>query len=412
MGNQLGRRAALRAGLVAMASPVALGLAQQPVRSVRAFRLIEMAGLRRFGFPVHTIIPDAFEGRNFRLLRNGRSIPAQFRVVKGATGRDETHLDFIASPEPLEVGQYQVLFGREIEPGPEPKDGLSLQERDGHYLVILGGTTTFEIDRSSTNFLRSVGSARLPFLDELAGGLRILTNGVLKPPSSPESGQSIIEVTRHGPMAVGFRSVQSWSDSSKIRLELTIPSSKSWIEVIATIDDPGGKVEGLQFDLDLKIEGSPTLVDLGAGSTVYGQIKDDERMEMTAELAIGNPDRTSWIVRKGRGSAPDILATSTAQSPQSPEGWAHVMDNRRCSALGIAQFGNSGARDLISVEANGRTRILRKYALPKTTPPPGSKSLTFWLHFVPMPVQVGAATSPQSMMAPLLVEWDRPPHSL
>jgi len=36
------------------------------------------------------------------------------------------------------------------------------------------------------------------------------------------------------------------------------------------------------------------------------------------------------------------------------------------------------------------------------------RSLHFWLHFVTMPVQVGAAISPQAMQNPLRVEWDAP----
>jgi hypothetical protein len=39
------------------------------------------------------------------------------------------------------------------------------------------------------------------------------------------------------------------------------------------------------------------------------------------------------------------------------------------------------------------------------TPEGGPKRLKFWLHFVPMPVQIGAVTSPPSMLAPLVVEW-------
>jgi len=31
--------------------------------------------------------------------------------------------------------------------------------------------------------------------------------------------------------------------------------------------------------------------------------------------------------------------------------------------------------------------------------------LHFWLHFVGMPVQLGAATSPQAILNPLRVEW-------
>jgi hypothetical protein len=43
-------------------------------------------------------------------------------------------------------------------------------------------------------------------------------------------------------------------------------------------------------------------------------------------------------------------------------------------------------------------------ARPGEGPPAGAKRLAFWLHFVGMPVQVGAATSPQAMLAPLQVE--------
>jgi hypothetical protein len=35
------------------------------------------------------------------------------------------------------------------------------------------------------------------------------------------------------------------------------------------------------------------------------------------------------------------------------------------------------------------------------------KALTCWFHFVQMPVQVGAATSPQAILAPLEVEFAR-----
>ena len=55
-----------------------------------------------------------------------------------------------------------------------------------------------------------------------------------------------------------------------------------------------------------------------------------------------------------------------------------------------------------TVSADGRVRLSQRY--------PGGKesNLTFWLHFVPMPVQVGAVTSPQSMMSPLRVDVKEP----
>ncbi len=96
-----------------------------------------------------------------------------------------------------------------------------------------------------------------------------------------------------------------------------------------------------------------------------------------------------------------------APTPDSPpaEGWAHVMDRTRCTALAVADFGRR-ARDRIEVLADGRVRIWREFAPGGEVPSGRAKSLTFWFHFVGMPVQVGAATSPQAMLAPLKVVWE------
>ena len=52
-------------------------------------------------------------------------------------------------------------------------------------------------------------------------------------------------------------------------------------------------------------------------------------------------------------------------------------------------------------------RICREFAGAGAAPAAGPKALTCWFHFVRMPVQVGAATSPQAMLAPLEVEFAR-----
>src|SRR5262249_36610941 len=85
------------------------------------------------------------------------------------------------------------------------------------------------------------------------------------------------------------------------------------------------------------------------------------------------------------------------QGKASVEGWAHVMDRQRCTALAIADF---GAADEVRADADGRLRLRRGFEPGKG----GERSLRFWLHFVAMPVQVGALTSPQAMLAPLAVE--------
>ncbi len=408
------RRDSLRSALGLVVAPIALGMAP-PIRGVRSFQLSEPTGLRRFGYPVHALVPDAAAGRNFRLVRDGRAIPAQFRTVEGPGDRKEIALDFIASPGPLETDRYEVHFGPEVEPGPEPRGGLKLERRDGRFFISQGGSMTFEVAEDLSGFLRSVGSPRLGYLKKEARGLILRTRGAKSPASLDQADERSTpirsRVTREGPFAVGLTFEWSGPHGISSTVDLTIPQSKSWVQVAWKLEDPSGRIDGLELDLGLELEGTPTLVDFGAGSTVYGQIKGGERMELLAGRTVGEPSTDvgpGWVVRRGEGESSTILASSAPGSPRPAEGWAHAMDSRRCTALAVADFGRSKARDRISVEANGRLRLDRDFSAGGASAI-GPKSLAFWLHFVPMPVQIGAATSPQSILSPLRVEWDRPP---
>jgi hypothetical protein len=83
-----------------------------------------------------------------------------------------------------------------------------------------------------------------------------------------------------------------------------------------------------------------------------------------------------------------------------PEGWAHLMDQERCVAAALADFASHAGESRIDVAASGRLSMSR--SLP-TSAPNRNHRITFWQHVVPMPMHVGAATSPQSMLAPLKV---------
>jgi hypothetical protein len=149
-------------------------------------------------------------------------------------------------------------------------------------------------------------------------------------------------------------------------------------------------VRELGLDLDLAIDGSPTLVDLGATGTVYGTVKDAERIALAAGPAGG------WQVHTFAGDAAVLQATGRGAPA---EGWAHVMDATRCTAVAVADFGRS-ASDRIEIAADGRVRLARRFEAGR----PGPRAMRAWFHFVGMPVQVGAVTSPQSMLAPPRVE--------
>jgi hypothetical protein len=405
-GPNLTRRSALGAMFAALAAP---GSFQASGENARAFRLVEAAGLRRFGYPVHAIVPDAAGGRNYRLIRDGQAIPAQFRQTTNAGGQPQVELDFVASPEPLSQGRYQVWFGPAVEPGPEPQAGLTVDRVDDLFRIKQAGGLTFEVASSLDHGLRAAGSPRLAYVRAGAPGFRIgRLDGSRTVLGAGRTMTTLI--SRQGPMAVALRSTGTTDDVAST-IEITVPHSKSWIQVEWTCADPSGSVAALGFELDLLLEAVPTVVDLGAGSTVYGQVKPGERMELVAGTSGESPTKPApaWSVLKGDGKSLGVLAAAAPGGPGRAEGWAHVMDARRCTAVAVAGFGVGAARDRLAISGEGRLTIERDFAAEGAKPMKGPKSLAFWLHFVPTPVQVGAATSPQAILAPLRVEWDRPP---
>jgi hypothetical protein len=361
---------------------------------------VETAGLRRFGYPVHTVLP-APPGATFRLLRDGRAIPAQFCSVVGERGEPAVALDFNVSLGPLDTVDYQVAFGEDVPAGPDPGRGLHVDQA-GRVYRISGTGVTYEVPDDLVGFLSRVGNDGKEFVRQGSPGFWIHSaaqpEGRDDRPAPPLHGT----VRRQGPLAVSLRFEGRWptGDDQSIPavVDLTVPSSKSWVEIAWTLDDrQAGRVQEFGLDLDLAVDGVPTLVDLGAGGTVYGTIRGGER------IGLADGPREDWQIHTIAGDRTTQQATGRrsqgAAGGQPAEGWAHVMDATRCTAVALAEFGRQ-ARDRIEIAANGRVRLSRRYDAGR----PSLKTLRAWFHFVGMPVQVGAVTSPQSMLAPLKVE--------
>jgi hypothetical protein len=357
------------------------------------------------------VLPTAADQTVFRLERGGKPVPAQFRRVTGPDGKPAVALDFNASPGPLEAEEYSVRFGPSVEPGPEPRGGMKVEHVGDGFDVTNGSVLAFRVPDRLAGFLRSVRNARVDFLRETSTGFSLGTKDGRSTPLGDGPGFRGA-VTRQGPLAVGLRFEGSTRvDGSEARstVDMTFPSSKSWVEVRWAVDDPGGLVSALAVDLDLTIEGGPVVLDFGASDTVYGSLRPNEAMRLVAGAAPGlPPPQTAWQVEKVAGTTVSLFATAPSRDAARAQGWAHVMDKTRCTALAVADFGRP-AWDTIQSVASGRLKVLRTYAGPHTDAPKGLKSLKFWLHFVTNPVQVGAVTSPQAMLAPLVVDWETRP---
>ena len=94
--------------------------------------------------------------------------------------------------------------------------------------------------------------------------------------------------------------------------------------------------------------------------------------------------------------------TSAGSRTKIAGGWGHVQDAKNAVAFAVDGFGRESGTYTISLDGRGQTTF--RFAAPE---PVADQTLTFYLHFVPTPVAVGAATSPASMLSPLSVSLDR-----
>jgi hypothetical protein len=200
-------------------------------------------------------------------------------------------------------------------------------------------------------------------------------------------------ILKRGPLvcALRFESTEGLRSERSVKsvVDMEFPRSKSWVEIRWKVDDPERWVSSLIADLNLLIDGPPTLVDFGANDTVYDALRPNSTLALSAAPVEGSAPR--WFVR--------LNDEPYASSSKPAEGWAHVMDKQRATAIAVAGFGEE-TRDRIEVSSDGHLLIRRDFS------GGASRAIHFWLHFVTMPVQVGAATSPQAMQSPLRIEWE------
>jgi hypothetical protein len=405
--------------LLATAAPA---LAERSERALAGqkvtFLVRETAGIRRGGYPVSAVLPlakPAKETERFRLLHKGQPVAAQIQPHGDTSkGIRAISVAFQSTHAPYENRTYEIEYGPNVAPGPEAKAGLKVETEGDVFRVIHSPSFQFVVPRNLLGLLRSVPAKESDYLRPGSEGLvlRNKNNVSFRAGGTGLKGAATTaRVVKNGPLlaALHFEGNKALSDDKSVRFEVDMefPRSRSWVRVTWTVDDPQGYVAALGADLNLNVQGKRTLVDFGAGTLVYAQLTAGQ----AAALRSHYPSATqraarSWQALLGpAGSLTPFVVSPREEKSPAAEGWAHVMDSQRCTAVAVDGFADAIPGAEILCHADGRLQVWKEFVLPggKDLPQP-RKTLTFWLHFVGSPVHVGAATSPQSMMRPLEVE--------
>jgi hypothetical protein len=369
------------------------------------FTVAETAGIRRFGYPVTAIVPLAAPLKEMppcRLHSGGKPVTAQIRPHGDTSkGVAAVRLDFTADHGPNESRDYVLEYGNGVEPTPAPKSQMKVEETDTEFRVQHDGGLTFVVPRNLAGLLTQVKSGKTEYLRDGSSGLAIRSGDDLH----KVGGKTTAKIVHPGPTTVvlRFERTETLGKDRSVRsvVEMEFPRSKSWVRIAWEVDDPKADVTGLGADLNLAVAGEPTLVDFGAGSLVYAALKKGQRASLKAG-SLGR-EKMPWEVLLGPADAmkPFVTAPGGPQGGKA-EGWAHVMDRTRCTAVALTGFGDARQASEITIDADGRLQVWQHFAKDGAGSA-GVKRMTFWLHFVGMPVAVGAVTSPQAMLTPLRV---------
>ncbi len=382
-------------------------LAAEPRRLT--LEVTEPIGVHRDGSPVHALLvlprPTA-ASTSFRLMHDGKPVVAQFRPNTSAPETSEWWLDFIARSAPNEKREYLVEYGPDVEPGPERTRGHKLVERADSFVVSNVPYIDWTVPRDFRGFLRSVDFTPSEHLRPGSIGLTIRDRDGKTHQLGGEGTNS--RVVRQGKMAVALR-FEKTETSDALRnvrwsADLIFPGPVSWVDLRLNIDDPEDRVEEVGLQLSLNLDrptgSSRTLVDLGAARTIYRSLFGNAQVELRADSSSGSSASPWRILRGVKGQLQPFVVASKRSSPA--EGWAQVMDRKRCLAIAFERFGRQG-EERLNIQANGTLTASKRFAAAKSRDPEAHKRWRAWLHFVHFPPQQSAATDPHMMQNPLIV---------
>jgi hypothetical protein len=367
-----------------------------------AIEVQETVGIRRFQYPatVELKLPNAVARETpFRLLCQGKPVLAQVRPAQADAAVARWWLDFPVDLLPYQSAVYELQYGPDVTPGPSSQQGHKLISSADGFRIANDPHIAWTVRRDLTGLLSSVRAGELEYLRGDSPGLLLCDRGGKRHPVGGSGSRPSVSVTREGTLAVGMRfEFNETLPQVRCTVDLTFPVFKSWVEVDWRIDDPHGSVAsaeaGFRVNLDPPTRQTATLVDFGATGLVYLSLGPGQNGQLCGGIG-------PWRVLRG---APDRLEPFVAgpRKPRGrhepPEGWAHVMDRRRCLALAVHRFAME-TEDRLGVSADGRVELRRSFP---AAPPSAAKRLRFWLHFVPFPPQETAATSPQAMQNPVV----------
>ena len=387
--------------IASVAAVISIGALQAQTAPI-AIHVTETAGIRRTTYPVAarvevpehalTDVGPGGPGGHVRLRSNGADVPAQFQAASqwpDGTVR-QLDVDFNVSIGPRETLDYAVEYGANVTAPAAPR-GLAVTETAD---AIQVGSVTF--NKAGDSLIRSV-----KYRDEIVAGPNSF--GVVDT-KSPDSHHIVLDgasaaVVKAGPLKAMLRYTGQITIDPAYRvpfvLTVEMPSSKTWVKLTATVEDPAQRLGSVFFTSVQSLGPPPLLWDFGTANGTYGVLRDPAGQVSLSETnkSGGNAD---WSVESGvvgRPGPQQVLESGTDAGQEIR--WGHMQATKEAIAFGFEHAGQGSSAIVLNPSSF--------FVSFKPAQPAREHTLTVYEHFVTAPIQIGAATTATTMLAPLVV---------
>lgn len=367
----------------------------------------ETAGIRRFNFPVDVRVPfpqgALSDTSHIRLVSARTSVPAQFTVESAWPDRSIQWLvvDFNSSPGPAEELTLQLEYGEGVTSPPVARGVTVDEESEAVQISAAGGTIRF--NKNPSPLIASL-TYRGELITRGVNGITITDSSGAVHDLSRVSGLQT-EVLKRGPIKALLRYTGRIpldpTYAVPVDMSIEMPNSKGWFKVSATVDDPQKRVREIAFHTPFQFGHLPWAWDFGTNRWTYGVLRNPSDAVTLTQTVTVPPGKAAWQVRTTANGQEQLYEASTERRNVAA-GWAHIQDAKDVVAFAVEQFGLGAGTYRASFEGSGQTSIRFAPAQPATR-----HQLTVFAHFVQTPVHLGAATSPNAMLNPLVATLER-----
>lgn len=360
----------------------------------------EEAGIRRTSFPAH-IRMEVPEGRlgyvsQIRLSDGASEVPSQgtaWSTWPDGSIRD-VEIDFNLSIGPLEERSLELRYGPDVSATAAVTRGLL--PRDAEEGIEIGRV---RLHRVGSPLLASV-AYREEAIGQGRNGISIVERSGIRR-DAREITWEPFEILKGGPITalVRYRGrlTLSGGNPADITLDVEMPNSKSWLKLSLDVSDPGARVGHVSIETPLDLGAYPWTWDFATPNGTYGAFRDPTGSVLFSRT-VGGARPGTWEVRAGTAGSERPYEQSRPGEERPSPTWIHFAGPDEAVAFAVEPSAEATGTIEVWLAGTGQTTVGFRSEEPATR-----HSITIYQHYVAPPVPIGAATSPASILSPLVV---------